>query len=167
VIALVVALALAGSPDAGSTAQTKAQAHVEVVKSAEEFLALPAFHAKGVHVVHFWATWCESCRVELPEYMKRAKQLAKHGVDFTFVSVDRVEDVEPKVLPFLRDVNGDFDGARHVLLGPKVVPDTIADSLERKWDGDIPVTFIYRDGKQLGFYAGRTEEHALDHVLAK
>lgn len=37
-------------------------------------------------LVHFWATWCEPCRVELPGLLARAREVA--GLELVAVSVD-------------------------------------------------------------------------------
>ncbi len=39
-----------------------------------------------VVLVHFWATWCEPCRVELPGLLERANQLTRDK-SFTFIAV--------------------------------------------------------------------------------
>lgn len=163
-IALVLTLALAAAPDAGAP-DAGSRALIEVIPSEKAFEALPAFHAKGTHVVHFWASWCEPCRFELPEFLAKAKPLAQKGVDFTFVSVDAAEDVESVAAPFMVEVGGFFPGARQTVLSPDVNPDRICQQLSKSWGGEIPTTFVFRDGKKVGEFHGKDEEHALDQVL--
>ena len=39
-------------------------------------------------IVHFWATWCAPCVQELPELLKRAKELRAQGFSVVAVAVD-------------------------------------------------------------------------------
>lgn len=50
-------------------------------------LQLAALRGRPV-IVHFWATWCESCRTELPEIESLAQRLADTDVAIVVVSID-------------------------------------------------------------------------------
>lgn len=44
--------------------------------------------APRVRVVHFWATWCEPCRDELPGLLATARELHDRGLEVIAVAVD-------------------------------------------------------------------------------
>jgi thiol-disulfide isomerase/thioredoxin len=54
--------------------------------------------AGRVTVVGFWATWCPSCRTELPELIALGEDLAAEGIDLLLVSVDRVPEKAARYL---------------------------------------------------------------------
>jgi thiol-disulfide isomerase/thioredoxin len=162
-IALLLSLNLVAAPSAKPAVDGGSAGHVmQTLLNQKAFEDLPAFHAKGTHVVHFWASWCEPCREELPEFLHKAQELAKQGVDFTFVSVDAPDDVEPVATPLLEKLGGFFDRAHQYVLSDEVNPDAITAKLSKGWGGEIPATFVFRDGKLAGEFRGASEDHALD-----
>lgn len=58
----------------------------EQVWSKQDFL-LSSLRGYPV-VVHFWATWCGPCLQELPELLKRTKELRAQGYSVVAVAVD-------------------------------------------------------------------------------
>lgn len=46
------------------------------------------YKPKRPTLVHFWATWCAPCVVELPALARSAEPLMKSGIDLVIVSVD-------------------------------------------------------------------------------
>jgi thiol-disulfide isomerase/thioredoxin len=89
---------IAGRPGAGSGAHP----------NADELATLPAFElpdprgravASGVWagkllVVHYWATWCQSCLDELPLLAGVQESLRGRGVQVVGIAIDRAADVQ-------------------------------------------------------------------------
>jgi thiol-disulfide isomerase/thioredoxin len=94
---LVAALWLAAQPaPALDTASLAAQHLQRLDEPAPDFvlhnttdrdLQLAALRGRPV-IVHFWATWCTSCRKELPALVALAHQLASSDVEFLAVAID-------------------------------------------------------------------------------
>jgi peroxiredoxin len=47
-----------------------------------------------VMVVNFWATWCEPCRKEMPEFVRAQRELGPRGLQFVGIAVDQPDKVE-------------------------------------------------------------------------
>ena len=54
-----------------------------------------------VLVVNFWATWCEPCREEMPEFVKAQAALGARGLQFVGIAIDQPD----KVRKFSQDLN--------------------------------------------------------------
>jgi thiol-disulfide isomerase/thioredoxin len=96
--------------------------------------------ARGkVLVVNFWATWCGPCVAEFPELVALDAKYRAKGVKFVGITADDAEDVQPKVIPFIKKHQVKFD----------IVQQNIEDSEElmnqitKDWNGVIPVTVVY------------------------
>ncbi|HEV3241164.1 MAG TPA: TlpA disulfide reductase family protein [Casimicrobiaceae bacterium] len=53
-----------------------------------------------VLVVNFWATWCEPCREEMPEFVRAQRELGPKGVQFVGIAVDQRD----KVVQFAKEL---------------------------------------------------------------
>ena len=73
--------------------------------SADALLALSLPDTSGVRqplsqwrgrviVVNFWATWCEPCREEMPEFVRVQSELGSRGVQFVGIAVDQPDKVD-------------------------------------------------------------------------
>jgi thiol-disulfide isomerase/thioredoxin len=92
-----------------------------------------------VVLINFWATWCEPCVEELPALMKIAQQFQPQGLQIFFVSIDEPEDIDGKVLPFLKAQGVAF----RTYIKRTKDDEAFINAIDKKWSGAIPATFIY------------------------
>src|ERR1043165_3895610 len=55
------------------------------------------------YIVNFWATWCAPCVKELPDFDSIHQVYKNEKVKVLLVSMDFKEDMQAKVLPFLKN----------------------------------------------------------------
>lgn len=115
---------------------------------------------QGLTLFNFWATWCEACRLEMPELQKIQDEFAEqglriYGVNREFTSVDEVRT-------FLEGT-----GVKY----PQLKPDK---RLAKGWEGInvLPTSFLVNaDGKILRKYVGASPRQVeglredIDNVL--
>jgi thiol-disulfide isomerase/thioredoxin len=44
-------------------------------------------------IVNFWATWCEPCREEMPEFVRAQREFGAKGLQFVGIAVDDADKV--------------------------------------------------------------------------
>ena len=125
-------------------------------------------HAPGaqVVVVNLWATWCIPCREEFPDLMRLHANYQSRGLRLVLVSAD-FDDQLPEARRFLARHGVDF--VTYLKTGDDM---TFIESLNPRWSGALPATFVYDDtGRQQRFWEGKAtydtmERHVLDVLAA-
>lgn len=79
-----------------------------ITLSSGEKVKLSDYRGSPV-LLHFWATWCPPCRVELPELNSLAKKLEDESSDLKFLAVC-VSDSEKNRSTFMKKNNYTFSG---------------------------------------------------------
>lgn len=122
-------------------------------------LSLPDLEGKPLHVsqlkgkvvvVNFWATWCNPCREEIPDFVELYKEYRGRGVEIIGVSLDKGK--EERVKAFVKEFGIEY---------PIVVGDI---QVARQWlVRGIPRTFIVdREGKVTQKIVGVTDKRSLE-----
>lgn len=145
--ALALALATPGSAedlaDAAAVARIVAGPDFELLGLDGERHHLADARGK-VLLVNFWATWCVSCRSEIPDLSRLYRELGDAGAVFYGISTD-VEGAEI-VVPYVEEVGVEYP----ILLDPEAKSTTIFGGLE-----GYPMTFIFdREGLIYSSYLG-------------
>lgn len=141
----------------------KQEEKIVVETITKEKLAKVIKERKGKPLfLNLWATWCVLCREEFPAINKLAEE--NKDVEFIGISVDFPEEVDSKIIPFLKSqkakfvsyVNG-FDGDEELI-----------NTLDKDWNGALPATFIYdKNGKKISFLEGKKSYDEFKKELEK
>ena len=116
------------------------------------------------YVVNFWATWCGPCVKELPyfEALEKANQGKKFKV--LLVSLDFVNQLESKVVPFLERKKL----ISEVVLMDEDRPNKWIPRVSEKWTGALPATlFVNTKKKTRHFHEGSFKEGELEQKLTE
>ncbi len=116
-----------------------------------------------VVVVSVWATWCVPCREEMPLLINLTTRLSSKGVALVLISAND-PDEEQAARRFLDSLHV----KRKSYIKKTTEDQKFIDSIDRKWSGALPATFVYdRSGKRVQSFFGelsmvQVEETVLD-----
>lgn len=118
----------------------------------------------GKHLVlNTWATWCVPCKEEFPDLVKLAKN-AGDTAEVVGVSLDYPDEIESRVIPFLRQNPVSFS----IYVAEVADQDDFINSLNRDWSGALPTTFIYdSNGQQTAMLIGKRTLTEFENALAQ
>lgn len=119
------------------TASAEAAPPLERLASVEQVKSLLA--PGKPRVVHFWATWCEPCLVELPQQLALGREASAQGIDVVFVNLDGY-DREGAVVERLKSLGG-LDVGHSYLLDLGLDAQAISKMFDPAWNGGLPATF--------------------------
>ena len=88
-------------------------------------------------LLNLWATWCVPCREEIPDLEKLSK--THKNIDVVGLSVDYPDEIESKILPFLKENNVTY---KIYVSGFKNDTELI-NFLNKDWNGALPATIIF------------------------
>lgn len=117
-----------------------------------------------LYVVNFWATWCQPCVEELPDFMKVNSEFKSEKFKMILVSLDKASDFETKVKNYIKTNNITPDV--YVLSDNKRMNEWIP-KINKNWSGAIPATAIYKNGKQVFFTEGQISYNDLVNTINK
>ena len=111
-------------------------------------------------LLNIWATWCGSCKGELPLLRQVAAQYAPKGLQVVLVSVNEPED-QKRLMATASDLG--FSPPFWIAARPL---NEFKWALAKNWKGNIPVTFLYdAQGQQRFFWDGPVEADELRPVI--
>lgn len=143
------------------SAWSMAQSKVRVMNFQE---LEPRLHMNDDHtwVINFWATWCAPCVKEMPYLEQIGKDYAGRGVKVLLVSLDFVNQLDTRVLPFI-EKNGLLS---EVILLNDPKANSWIPKVSDKWSGALPATLIYNNNHR-SFYEQTFSLAELDAVVNK
>jgi len=153
VIRSAVAILLVAVPIFGRGADSRPDISIWDVKGKPQKLSQ---YRGEIVVLNFWATWCESCKTELPMLVEEQTRYQARGVVVIGASMDDATTVK-NVSPFVKKEKLNFP----VWIGATV------DHLEQLGLGQaIPATaFFDRDGNLVGRVLGVLRKDDVEHRI--
>jgi thiol-disulfide isomerase/thioredoxin len=132
------ATAVAADPNA-------APAELRVVDGAQ-LRAEIAASARKATLVNVWASWCGSCKREIPMLLEVARGLAGEGVNLVLVSADEPSS-RAKAVELLREHGAELPSRA---LGGGV--DAFRRAIDPRWQGAIPATFLLDGSAKVRYF---------------
>jgi thiol-disulfide isomerase/thioredoxin len=127
------------------------------------FQKLLAAHKGKVALYQFWATYCEPCRVEMPQLLKLADKLRPLGFELVTISADEPEQdaAAQKILKQLA-----ITGTTYRKQAKD--DDKFIDSIDSKWSGALPALFLYdKSGRKIKSFVGETDMATVEAAIRK
>lgn len=100
-----------------------------------------------VVLVNFWATWCEPCKIEIPELIELQQQYGPKG--FTVLGVAMDDEGRPEVAPFVEKQEFETAGGKEHMNYPIVIGNDAAGDKFGGLLGYPTSVLLSRDGKQI------------------
>ena len=132
--------------------------------NADEMLALLKRDGSRPLLVNYWATWCDPCRDEFPDLVRIDKDYRAKGLDFIAITLDDLADINTAVPKFLRTMNARMP----VYLLNVADPEPTINSIDPRWGGALPATFLYNNEGQVVYkHFGRVNTPELRAAIEK
>ncbi len=113
-----------------------------------------------VVVINLWAFWCQPCKEEFPDLMKFSKK-NQDDANLILISLDEIKDLETKTKPFLQKNEVDFVSYYNAF----DKDEKLITMLDKTWEGAIPSTFFFKDGKLVKTLTGKHKEKDFQKTL--
>jgi thiol-disulfide isomerase/thioredoxin len=115
-------------------------------------------------LVNFWATFCDPCRDEFPDLVKIDKDYRPRSLEFVTVSLDDMTDIKTTVPQFLDSMKATMPA---YLLNASD-PEPAINLVDKRWQGDLPATFLYNEKGELVYkHIGRVNTAELRAAIEK
>ena len=100
-----------------------------------------------VVLVNFWATWCEPCKIEIPELIELQQEYGPKG--FTVLGIAMDDEGRSAVAPFVQKEQFDTDSGKSTMNYPIVIGNDAAGDKFGGLLGYPTSVLLSRDGKQV------------------
>jgi thiol-disulfide isomerase/thioredoxin len=111
-------------------------------------------------LVNLWASWCGSCKREIPMLLEVARGMEREGVGLVLVSADD-EKTQPLAVELLREHGVPLPS--HALSGRI---NAFARAVDPRWKGAIPATFLLdAEGTIRYFWNGPVLAHEIAPIV--
>jgi thiol-disulfide isomerase/thioredoxin len=100
-----------------------------------------------VVLVNFWATWCEPCKIEIPELIELQQEYGPKG--FTVLGIAMDDEGRSAVAPFVQKEQFETGGGKSTMNYPIVIGNDAAGDKFGGLLGYPTSVLLSRDGKQV------------------
>ena len=100
-----------------------------------------------VVLVNFWATWCEPCKIEIPELIELQQEYGPKG--FTVLGIAMDDEGRSAVAPFVQKEKFETDAGKSTMNYPIVIGNDAAGDKFGGLLGYPTSVLLSRDGKQV------------------
>ena len=102
----------------------------------------PRLHENNdtLYIVNFWASWCNPCVKEIPDFEKINAEYKNKKVKMIMVSLDFPNQLDTKVIPFIAEQKMTAEVV--LLFDPNA--NSWINEVSPDWTGSIPATLIYK-----------------------
>ena len=115
-------------------------------------------------LINFWATFCDPCRDEFPELVKIDEDFRGRSLEFVTVSLDDASEIKNEVPKFLDMMKATMPA----FLLDVTDPEPAINLVDRKWQGDLPATYLYNEkGEVVYRHIGRVNIAELRQAIEK
>lgn len=161
---LLVSLAVPAQKRYGRAAQPQKPVAVVSPIDTEALKGLLTQQRERPLLVNFWATFCDPCRDEFPDLVKIDKDYRARSLDFVTVSLDDFTDIKTTVPQFLDSMKATMPA---YLLNVSD-PEPAINLIDKRWQGDLPATFLYNEKGELVYkHIGRVNTAELRAAIEK
>ena len=162
---LLIVTACRGTKDRGERAQSISKSVLSVDPIDEAGLKKLIRERNGrILLLNIWATWCAPCVAEFPDLVKLSQTYDSTGVEVVAISTDYPDEVDSKIIPFLRKTNAPF----RVYVAQFGRQEDFISAVNRSWSGALPASLIYDSrGKERFFHVGQQSYDDFKHEVDK
>jgi thiol-disulfide isomerase/thioredoxin len=154
------ASAAAVKPDAKGDAKDEPELTLKNLDGKD--VALASLKGKVV-LVNFWATWCEPCKIEIPELIELQQQYGPKG--FTVLGVAMDDEGRSVVAPFVQKEQFDTGAGKAQMNYPIVIGNDAAADKFGGLLGYPTSVLLSRDGKQIKRITGLINKDDLEKQI--
>lgn len=166
---------LVGTACRGTNGQGKEAAKADTQSNAQVGLSVKPIDQLGLQrlirerngkilLLNIWATWCAPCLAEFPDLVKLSHTFDTSEVEVVAISADYPDEVDTKIIPFLRKTNVSF----HVYVANFEHQEDFINEVNRSWSGALPASLIIDShGKKRLFHVGQLSFDDFKHEVHK
>ena len=114
------------------------------IVKAEDLVKRYTNNSDTTYVINFWATWCDPCVKELPDFERLNNNYKNRKVKVILVSIDFMTDYETRVVPFVEKKQLKSE----VMMLNESKPNDFINKINPRWQGSIPSTMIINNAQK-------------------
>ncbi len=162
IIYIFTLLSLIPHVQAQTTTNASSQTTIPVYNFTQFEPFLHPVTSDTTYVINFWATWCAPCIKELPYFEQIHTKYASQRVKVILVSLDFKNQIESRVIPFVRQRN--IQSEVLVLSDPDA--NAWINKVDPNWSGALPATIVMKGDKR-EFHEKAFSSDELESLITK